>query len=309
MIRSFAAFAALLGAVEGLAQEAPPGGGAPPPSAAAPLRVGVTLHPYYSWTRNVVRGTDVEVRPLLPGDVDAGSYQPRPEDVKKLADLDAVVVNGLGHDDFLAPMIEASGNRSLVTIRPSDETPRLRGAHGEEANSHTFISFTNAVQQTYAIERALSRLRPQHAATFRRNAADYARRLRRIKAEAARRLADAPIQRVVTVHDGYAYLLQEFGIEVAGVVEPAHGLVPSAAELADVIARIRREEVTVIFSEEGFPAPLLSVLREETGADVFVLSHVATGDYVDDKFEVEMKRNADVMIAALSGKKAGAGGS
>ena len=36
-----------------------------------------------------------------PGEIDAGDYQPRPEDIKKLADLDAIVVNGIGHDDFI----------------------------------------------------------------------------------------------------------------------------------------------------------------------------------------------------------------
>ena len=44
--------------------------GAEPTPAAAPLKVGVTLHPYYSWTSNVTRGTDVEVRPILPGEID-----------------------------------------------------------------------------------------------------------------------------------------------------------------------------------------------------------------------------------------------
>ena len=53
-----------------------------------PLRVGVTLHPYYSWTKNVAGdGPEVEVRPILPGEVDAGNYQPRPEDIRKLSDL------------------------------------------------------------------------------------------------------------------------------------------------------------------------------------------------------------------------------
>ena len=46
---------------------------------AAPLKIGVTLHPYYSWTANVVGNLPgYEVRALLPGDIDAGDYQPRP---------------------------------------------------------------------------------------------------------------------------------------------------------------------------------------------------------------------------------------
>ncbi len=207
---------------------------APPP--AAPLRIGVTLHPYYSWTKNVVGDAPgVEVRPILPGDVDAGNYQPRPEDIKKLSDLDALVVNGIGHDDFITGMIKASGNERLTLIRPNDGAPQLPSIHGGAVNSHTFISFTNAILQTYAIERALGALRPELAAGFRKGASAYAERLRKIKADAARRLVGARITRVVTVHDGYSYLCQEFGVEVAGVVEPAHGLIPSAAELGQMV--------------------------------------------------------------------------
>ena len=43
----------------------------------------MTLHPYYSWAKNVVGdAAGVEVRPILPGEIDAGNYQPRPEDIK-----------------------------------------------------------------------------------------------------------------------------------------------------------------------------------------------------------------------------------
>src|SRR5262249_57688842 len=117
----------------------------------------------------------VEVRPILPGEIDAGDYQPRPEDIKKLADLDAIVVNGIGHDDFIFPMIKASGNKKIVVIRPNAETPQIRSLHRTPLNSHTFLSFTNAIQQTYAITKALAQLRPDAAAAFQTNAAHYPR--------------------------------------------------------------------------------------------------------------------------------------
>jgi zinc transport system substrate-binding protein len=264
------------------------------------LKVGVTLHPYYSWTRNVVGDLPgFEVLPILPGEIDAGDYQPRPEDIRKLSDLDAIVVNGIGHDDFIFPMLKASGNRKVVIIRPNEVTPQIRSMHGTAVNSHTFISFTNAVQQTYFIERALAALRPAAAAALERNAEAYARRLRQIKARAAARLADAKITRVVTVHDGYGYLLQEFGLEVVGVVQPAHGLTPSAAELRDMVKLLRREKIRVVFSEESFPQAMLAVLREEAGVKVYIISHIASGAYTADKFEREMQANVDTMIRAL----------
>lgn len=264
------------------------------------LKVGVTLHPYYSWTMNVV-GTlpGYDVRAVLPGDIDAGDYQPRPEDIRRLRDLDAIVVNGIGHDDFITPMIKASGNTRIVVIRPNEATPQIRAARGAGVNSHTFLSLTNAIQQTYAIQRALAALRPHDAAALQRNAGDYARRLRVIKAKAAAQLAEAAVTRVVTVHDGYGYLLQEFGLEVAGVVQPAHGLTPSASELRDMVGLLKRERIRVVFSEASFPPPLLKLLADEAGVAVFTISHIASGPFTADRFEREMQANVDTMIRAL----------
>jgi len=275
---------------------------AAPVRAQAPrtLKIGITLHPYYSWTANVVgKLPGYEVRPILPGEIDAGDYQPRPEDIKKIVDLDAIVINGIGHDDFIMPMIKASGNKQIKIIRVNDETPQIRSVHGTSANSHTFISFTNAIQQTYAIARAIGAMRPADAAALQTNAAEYARRLRLIKAAAASKLAEAKITRVVTVHDGYGYLLQEFGLEVAGVVQPAHGLTPSAAELKQMVALLQREHIKVVFSEATFPDSLLNVLRDEAGVKVYTITHIASGAFTADKFEREMQANVDTMVRAL----------
>ena len=263
------------------------------------LRVGVTLHPYYSWTRNVVEGTNVVVIPVLPGDIDAGNYQPRPEDIKKLMSLDAIVINGIGHDDFIFPMIKASGNSEIQIIRPNANVPLLNSTHGDKVNSHTFISFSNAIQGSYAIATALGSLQPNRAGSFREHAAAYARRLRKIKNRAAAQLANRHIDRVVTVHDGYGYLMQELGIEIAGVVEPAHGLLPSVEELAQMIDLIRREKIRVVFSEVSFPAPLVDAVRAESDVHVYVISHIASGEFTPEKFENEMQGNVDTIVEAL----------
>src|SRR5262249_37739501 len=99
----------------------------------------------------------------------------------------------------------------------------------------------------------------------------------------------------------YSYLCQEFGIEVAGVVEPAHGLVPSAAELGEIVELVKREKIQVVLSEESFPDKLLQVLRDAGGVRVYVITHIASGEYTADKFEKEMAKNADTLVAALTG--------
>ena len=62
---------------------------------------------------------------------------------------------------------------------------------------------------------------------------------------------------------------------------------------------LNREHVRVVFSEETFPEPLLKVLREEGHARVYIISHIASGQYKADKFETEMQKNVDAMVMAL----------
>jgi zinc transport system substrate-binding protein len=269
-------------------------------SAAGPLRVGVTLHPYYSWTANIIAGVPgAEVVPVLPGEIDAGNYQPSPDDIAKLAHLDAIVINGIGHDDFIRPMIKASGNEHLVVIEANADTPLVKSAHGDAPNSHTFLSFENAIAQSKLIARRLGEIRPAAAATFSANARTYGDKLRAIEQAAAAQLAHAKIKTVVTVHDGYTYLLQEFGIALAGVVQPAHGLTPSAKELADMIALVKAQHIQVVLSEQDFPAKLLATLTDATGAKVYIISHVAVGDYSPTEFETVMSANAATLVKAL----------
>ena len=63
---------------------------------------------------------------------------------------------------------------------------------------------------------------------------------------------------------------------------------------------LNREHIRVVFSEESFPQPLLEVLRDEGHAKVYIISHVAAGDYSREEFEVVMQRNADVLVEAMN---------
>ena len=62
---------------------------------------------------------------------------------------------------------------------------------------------------------------------------------------------------------------------------------------------IPREKIRVVFSEETFPPQMLKVLKDEGGVKVYIITHIASGDYTADKFEREMQRNVDTMIRAL----------
>ena len=270
------------------------------------LRVGVTLHPYYSYVANVV-GDLAEVVPVIPAGFNPHAYEPRTEDIKRIGSLDVIVLNGVGHDDFAGRMIAASEKPGLKVIEANAQVPLLaavgtgRGTSGKVVNPHTFLSVTASISQVNTIARELGKLDPANANAYTANARAYAQKLRKLRADALGQLAQAPASglRIATIHGAYDYLLREFGLEVAAVVEPAHGIEPSPSQLKGTIDQIRSLDVKVIFSEMDFPSAYVDTIRRETGVRLYALTHISHGPYTADKFENEIARNLATVVRAI----------
>ena len=270
------------------------------------LRIGVTLHPYYSYVANVV-GNLAEVVPIIPAGFNPHAYEPRTEDIKRIATLDAIVINGVGHDDFAGRMIAASERPDLKVIESNAQVPLLaavgegRGTSGKVVNPHTFLSVTASISQINTIARELGKIDTANATAYTANARAYAQKLRKLRADALGQLAQAPAAnfRIATIHGAYDYLLREFGLEVAAVVEPAHGIEPSPSQLKRTIDQIRSLDVKVIFSEMDFPSAYVDTIRRETGVRLYALTHISHGPYTSEKFEQEIARNLATVVRAI----------
>ena len=270
------------------------------------LRIGITLHPYYSYVSNIVADR-AEVVPLIPAGFNPHAYEPRAQDIKNISDLDLVVVNGVGHDDFADRMIAASEKPDIPVIEANLNVPLLaatgvaaRGA-GKVVNPHTFLSISASIAQINNIARELGKLDPDNAKFYSHNARAYAKRLRQLRADALARLTAAPNTdlRVATVHAAYDYLLREFGLEVTAVVEPAHGIEPSPSQLRKTIDQLRELDVKVIFSELDFPSTYVDTIQRESGVKLYPLSHISYGQYSAEKYEKEMINNMNTVVQAI----------
>lgn len=270
------------------------------------LRIGITLHPYYSYVSNIV-GDKAEVVPLIPAGFNPHAYEPRAEDIKRIGGLDVVVLNGVGHDDFAERMIAASEKPDVALIEANAGVPLLaatgqaaRGA-GKVVNPHTFLSISASIAQVNTIARELGKLDPDNAKAYRQNARAYGKRLRTLRAQALGQLSQeqGAELRVATIHGAYDYLLREFGLEVTAVVEPAHGIEPSPSQLKKTIDQLRELDVQVIFSEMDFPSTYVDTIQRESGVHLYPLTHISYGEYTARKYEEEMTRNLDTVVRAI----------
>ena len=270
------------------------------------LKIGVTLQPYYSFAINTVKDK-AEVIPVVRLDLyDSHSYQPKPEDIKRINDLDVLIVNGVGHDEFIFAILNAADRKKDIKVIYANKNVSLMPIAGslraeKTMNPHTFISITTSIQQVYNIAKELGEIDPANKDFYLKNSREYAKKLRKLKADAlneVKNLGDTDI-RVATLHGGYDYLLSEFGIDVKTVIEPTHGAQPSAADLEKVISIIKKEKIDIIFGEKNFNNKFVDTIHKETGVEVRSLSHMTNGPYEADSFEKFIKIDLNEVVKAI----------
>ncbi len=267
------------------------------------LKIGITLHPYYSFVSNIV-GERAEVIPLIDSESNPHGYSPQSDDMRRAIEMDVMVVNGIGHDEWAFEIIEAAGRKDDLPLIYANNAVALLPVSGDQelvVNAHTFVSITSAVQQVYEIARGLSEIDPDNALFYRENAQAYGARLRRLRANYMMQFAelDTSSFKSATMHGAYDYMMQEFGLSVAAVIEPRHGVNPTARQLARTIDEIRAANVNVLFAEAYFSSRLADTISEATDVQVYAFSHIDAGPYTPERFEEEMRVNLDTLAEAI----------
>ena len=270
------------------------------------LKVGVTLQPYYSFVENIV-GDKMEVVPAIRGDIyDVHNYKARPEDIKKMATLNILVVNGIGHDEFIYEIVRSARMGGKIKIINANKGVSLMPVSGMRTktrimNPHSFISITSSIQQIYTIARELGQIDPANKAYYNKNAQAYAQKLRNMKAAAIKKVNHLKNlnMKVATSHAGYDYLLSEFGLRVRAVIEPAHGVEPSASDIKAIIDIIKRDKIDVVFVDAQVTNKYSTTIQKATGVRIRSLSHMSRGAYTKDSFERFMKYNLDSLTNAM----------
>ena len=270
------------------------------------LKIGVTLQPYYSFAVNIVKDR-AEVIPIVKAEgFDSHTYQPKVEDIERASKVDVIVVNGIGHDEFIYKIIDAvDKNKRPVIINANKDVSLMpvAGTLNDEKimDSHTFISITAAIQQVHNITKELVKLDPKNKDFYLANSREYVKKLRKLKTDALKEVQNVNGEdvRVATFLGGYNYLLAEFGIDVKAVLEPTHGSQISMASLQKIIEKIKKDKIDIIFGEKNYSDEYVTIIKNETGIEVRKLEHLTTGAYTADSFEKFIKVDLDEVVSAI----------
>lgn len=214
--------------------------------------------------RNVA-GRRARVTGLLAPNADPHAYEPRPRDVRALAEAGLILRSGGELDDWLAGAIDSAGGDAHVVslidaVRPAGGDP------------HWWQDPSYAQRAVQAIRDALTKVDPGGRAAYAANARAYLARLDRLDRAVRRCVAAIPAARrkLVTTHDALGSYARRYGFEVIGTVIPSRSTAgqASAGETARLVRTIRRAGVPVIFAESSVNPDVERAIARQAGARV-----------------------------------------
>ena len=225
-------------------------------------------------------------------------YQLTTEDMKTLAKADAFVANGAGMESFLDKVIKMQEGMTVIDASRGIELMEEDG----EANPHVWLSITKDIEQVKNIRDQLKEADPAHADQYEANAETYLAKLEALKTEMHATLDDVPHKDIVTFHEAFPYFAEEFGLHILGVIEREPGADPTPAELETTIEQVKALPVKVLFAEPQYSPAAAETIARETGAKLYSLDPVVTGEAMPDAKDAyldAMRKNMETLKEAL----------
>jgi ABC-type Zn uptake system ZnuABC Zn-binding protein ZnuA len=285
-------------------------GGAPGASAAASaapdaLAVVATTTVFADLVRQA-GGASVRVTSLVPAGGDPHTYEPSPSDVRSIATADLVVMNGLGVDDWLKPLLAEARRPASALVELGPDQPGVAYLTGVEGNGsvnpHLWLNVAYAELYVKRIVATLEAAAPTKQAALQASGSAYLARLTALDAAIHAQIATLPAanRKLVSYHDAFPYFAAAYGLTIVGTVVPAPGQDPSAGQVVALIDAIRASGVKAIFSEAQFNPKVEQQLAAEAGVKVVSnLYNDALGPPPVDTYEAMMRWDADRVVEAL----------
>ncbi|HZQ10127.1 MAG TPA: zinc ABC transporter substrate-binding protein [Anaerolineae bacterium] len=251
------------------------------PTAAAPtdqanLKV-VAVETFLADIAQNVAGDRIKIDSLMPIGADPHSFEPTPQDIRKVSDSDVLIVNGMGFEEFLNKLLTNAGGKYQIieatkglksrAIKPNDP-------HDEDNpnDPHMWFDPNNVITYVTNIRDGLTQADPAGAATYKTNADAYISKLRALDAKIQLEVETIPVakRKLVTDHDTFGYYADRYGFEIVGMLVPSFTTADSstAQQLAHLVDQIKATGAKAIFIEQSTNPAIADQIARDTGAKV-----------------------------------------
>ena len=254
---------------------------------------------------HVVGGNTVEVTSLVGPNGDPHTFEPTPDDARKLKAADIVFVNGLGLEGWIDRLIAASGYKGTAVSASDGVHSLTMDDDGKTTiDPHAWNSAANGIVYVENVAKALALADPDDASTFQANAKAYEAKLLALDDKARTEVAAIPAGRrkILTTHDALGYFARAYGVTILSPLGISTEQQPSAAAMAALIRQIKTEHIQTYFLENSNDPRLIEQIANATGAreggELYVES-LSKPDGPASTYLTMFQHNLDLLVKAM----------
>lgn len=289
------------------------------------LLVVTSFYPMYVAAENVIGDVEGVTLENLnePQTGCLHDYQLTAADMKLLSKADVFIVNGGGIESFLSDVAESYPDLKIVQAcdgidllesaegtgeshndlssnedADHDDHDHSEHSHGDE-NAHVWMNLADYQIQVQNICNGLSEADSAHAEQYAKNAQTYQGKVQELQQEAAELASQIASQPVVIFHEAYEYIVQEYGLQLAGEMNLDEERQVSAGEVADILHSIEDNHVSVVLAEELYGTDMGEMVAKQSGVKVVYLDTLTRGDYSADSYLEGMRSNIEQLKEAF----------
>ena len=243
----------------------------------ANVKAVTTITIIYDLVKNI--GKDkVDVDYLCRGNQDPHFLEVMPSYMLKLRNADLIFEVGLDLEKWLPQLIDGSRNTNIQVIDLSQEiekkevpSTKMDARYGDVhpyGNPHYYLDPLEVKIMAKEIYNALVTQDPENASYYEKNYNDYIKLLDAKILEWNNKMVSAKGKPIVFFHSSWIYFADQYGIKIAGYVEPKPGIPPTPSHNADVINLIKKGNVKIIVMENYYSDAAPNQISQITGVKV-----------------------------------------
>lgn len=302
-----------------------PGGDADKKATNEKLSIVCTNFPSYDFARQIA-GDKANVTMLLKPGAESHTYEPSPEDIKKIQDCDMFVYVGGDSDEWVEDVLD-SVDKSKVTVfrlmdqvktveevtvegmEPEDEEEPAESGEDEdepEMDEHVWTSPKNAATIVKNMAKTMEKLDGKNKQTYEKNADAYVEKINKLDGE-FREVVKNGKRKEIIVADRFPfrYFCEEYGLKYyAAFPGCSTDTQPSAKTVAFLTDKVKEDKIPVVFHIELSNEEMSKSIAEATGAKSRLLNavhNVSDEDFRNGATYVSlMEHNVEALKEALN---------
>lgn len=294
------------------------GCGSPAPTASeGPPSVVTTTNLVADSVRRIA-GDRVRLESLMGPGVDPHLYKASESDVRKLAEADLIVYNGLHLEGKMGDiLVKMARSRPVVAVTepvPDEalrEPPEFAGLY----DPHVWFDVMLWTRTVDPVVEALANVAPDGAEAFRQAGDAYEAELRELDDWVRGRIEEIPPEQrvLVTAHDAFGYFGRAYGVEVVGIQGISTLAEAGLQDVERVVDLVVERRIPAIFVESSVPRQAIEAVQaaaRDRGHEVVIggqlySDSLGAPDSPEGTYVGAVRYNVNTIVDALTGRSTG----